>query len=328
MYYLGIDSGGTKAAFLLTDKEGTVYARYRGAGCAVLGARKEGVRQRVEEGLEQVCAAAGIRKDEIAALGLGISGYGEGAGTEQETRDACDEAFFPGRSVCSLDTYVGWAGSLLFEPGVNIIAGTGAVVFGVNADGKTARANGWGAGCDEGSCSWHGQRTVEAYTKQADGRMKRTPLYQMFRDRYHIKGEDDQSILPLNREIVRGGRGLAEIQYLLRDACAVGDETARDIYRSGAQELYLGVCAVAEELGFADKGLKVSYSGGLFKSGECALSPLRALIEGAGWRLIAPKFEPDVGAVLMAIRFDDPDYDVSRFCLRERKGSANDGNDA
>ena len=35
--------------------------------------------------------------------------------------EACDEAFIPGRSVCSLDTYVAWAGSLLFEAGVNII---------------------------------------------------------------------------------------------------------------------------------------------------------------------------------------------------------------
>ena len=36
MLYLGVDSGGTKAAFLLADETGKVYARYRGAGCAVL----------------------------------------------------------------------------------------------------------------------------------------------------------------------------------------------------------------------------------------------------------------------------------------------------
>ena len=48
--------------------------------------------------------------------------------------------------VCALDTYVGWAGSLVFEPGVNIIAGTGSVVFGVSGDGRTERAGGGGAG--------------------------------------------------------------------------------------------------------------------------------------------------------------------------------------
>ena len=317
MYYLGIDSGGTKAAFLLTDKAGRVYARYRGTGCAVLGARKEGVKKKVEEGLAEICRLAGIKKEDITALGLGISGYGEGEGTEQETKEACDEAFLPGKSVCSMDTYVGWAGSMLFEPGVNIISGTGAVVFGVARDGRTARANGWGAGCDEGSCSWHGQRGVEAYTRQADGRMRRTPLYQLFRDRYGIEGEDEHCILTLNREIVRGGRGLAELQYLLRDAYAMGDTTARDIYHRGAEELFSGVRAVAEKLGLSDGPMKVSYSGGLFKSGECALSPLRQLVENAGWQLVAPRFEPDVGAVLMAIRFDDPAYDVHTFCLTE-----------
>lgn len=317
MLYLGIDSGGTKAAFLLMDDQGNVVARHQEPGCAVLGARKAGVKNMLENGLNAICKKANVCKQDIRALGLGISGYGEGEGTERETKEACDEAFFPGRCVCSLDTYVGWAGSLLFEPGINIIAGTGSVVYGVASDGRTARAGGWGARCDEGSCSWLGQRVVEAFTKQADGRLPRTALYELFRERFRIEGDDAHFILPLNREIVHDGKGLAELQYLLHDAYKAGDPMAKEIYEFGAKELFLGVKAVERRLGLT--AAKVSYSGGLFKSGKCILEPLKRLAAEDGARLVAPRFEPDVGAVMMAIRFVYPEFDAHSFCVREKE---------
>lgn len=317
MYYLGIDSGATKAAFVLMDDAGRVYGRHREPGCAVLGAGKEGVKRMVTAGLAEICRMARIEKSEIAALGLGINGYGEGEDTERQTMEACEEAFIPGRCVCALDTYIGWAGSLLFEPGINVISGTGSVAFGVGEDGRKARAGGWGAGCDEGSCSWLGQRVVEAFTKQADGRMKKTPLYGLFRERYGIIGEDEHFVMPLNREVVRGGKGLAQLQYLLHDAFDLGDEVAAAIYNAGAEELFLAISAVAHKLGMEKTKMAVSYSGGLFKAGECILSPLKKLVSKAGWTLKAPRFEPDVGAVMMAMRMRNPAFSPAGFVVRE-----------
>ncbi|MBR6570255.1 MAG: hypothetical protein IKK75_07350 [Clostridia bacterium] len=318
MLYLGIDSGGTKAAFLLTDEGGRVMARHREPGCTALSGRKAGVKRMLENGIAAICRKAQIDKNDIAALGLGLCGYGEGEEIAQEVSEACAEAFIPGRYVCALDTYVGWAGSLLMEPGVNIIAGTGSVVYGAAGDGRTARAGGWGAGCDEGSCSWHGQKLVEAYTKQADGRMPRTALYEIFREHFHIT-EDEAFVMALNHEVASSRKGLAQLQYLLGKAWAAGDPAADAIYRLGAEELYLGVETVVRKLHLPWDGLKVSYSGGLFKAGECILSPLRERIEARGGVLAAPVYEPDAGAVLMAIRFHQPEYDLSQFALQEEK---------
>lgn len=316
MYYLGVDSGGTKAAFLLGDENGKVYARYRTGGCAVLGARKEGVKKKMEEGVEAICSIAGIDRSEIACMALGISGYGEGVGTEEETLEACEEVLSPGRAVCQCDTYVGWAGSLLFRPGINIISGTGSVIYGVNREGKTARSNGWGAGCDEGSCTWHGHKLVEAFTKQADGRMERTKLYEMFREHFGIDGEDEHFVLTLNREVVKG-RGLPELQRFLKEIYDAGDPAARRIYEEGAKELWMGVEAVAKKLGLAGTNYSVSYSGGLFKSGECALEPLGRLAKESGAVLTLPCFEPDVGALMLAIRHKNPDFNADGFALQE-----------
>ena len=317
MLYLGVDSGGTKAAFLLADETGRVIARHQEPGCTALSGRKAGIKRMLENGIAEICRKAQIEKDQIAALGLGLCGYGEGEGTEQETSEACAEAFFPNRYACALDTYVGWAGSLLFQPGINIIAGTGSVVCGVAGDGRTARAGGWGAGCDEGSCSWHGQRLVEAYTKQADGRMPKTALYSIFREHFGITGEDEHFVKELNHEVANTRRGLARLQYLLHDAWLAGDKVADAIYKEGASELFLGVQTVAQKLQIPWQELKVSYSGGLFKSGECILSPLRELIARAGGELVEPAYEPDVGALLMAIRFHQPDFDLTHFVLQE-----------
>ena len=318
MYYLGIDSGGTKAAFLLGDETGRIYARYRGEGCTVLHGGYEGVRRMVAEGVEAVCQKAGITPDDIAALGLGISGYGEGETAEIEPLEACESVLSPGRAICRCDTYVGWAGALRCTPGINVIAGTGSVVYGVNEKFEEARAGGWGcwgAGCDEGSCTWHGQQLVQEWTKQADGRHPRTALYDIFRDRFHVTN-DDYFIHALNVEVI-AGRNLPELQRLLKEICEAGDPAAKAIYERGAAELCLGIRTVAKKLGIEGTSYPVSYAGGLFNAGECALEPLRKGVEALGARLVAPEFPPDVGALMMAIQFKNPDFDPAKFQLTE-----------
>ncbi|MCI8543457.1 N-acetylglucosamine kinase [Acetatifactor aquisgranensis] len=316
MYYLGVDCGGTKSAFLLGDKNGKIYARYRSGGCIIMDARKEGLKETLEEGLRAVCGQAGIGKERIACMGLGISCYGEGEGTEEETWEACREVLSPDRVVCQCDTYVGWAGSLLFRPGINIISGTGAIAFGVNKEGKTARSSGWGAGYDEGSCTWHGRKLVEAYTRQADGRMERTRLYEMFRKYFGIKGDDVHFVTPLNRKIVQAGK-FAELQRLLKEVYESGDPVARSIYEEGARELWMSVESVAKKLGLTDSDFSVSYSGGLFKSGDCILKPFGRLVEAGGGKLVLPRQEPDVGALMMAIKEKEPDFDADNYVLQD-----------
>lgn len=316
MYFLGVDCGGTKSAFLLGDEHGKVYARYRSGGCIIMDARKEGLKKTLEEGLKEVCRQAGIDKNEIACMGLGISCYGEGEGTEEETRQACEEVLSPDRVVCQCDTYVGWAGSLCFHPGINIISGTGAIAFGVNDKGQIARSSGWGAGYDEGSCTWHGKKLVEAYTRQADGRASRTRLYHMFREYYDIKTDDEHFVVTLNRKIVQTGK-FAELQRLLKEIWETGDPVARDIYAEGARELWMSVEAVAKKLGLLGASFPVSYSGGLFKSGNCILEPFGRLVEAGGGVLTLPAHEPDVGALMMAIREKVSDFDADNFNLKE-----------
>ena len=77
-------------------------------------------------------------------------------------------------------------GSLACRAGINLVAGTGAIGFGKDSFGKTARSAGWGYFCgDEGSAYWLGKQLISIFGKEADGRKAKTPLYDIVR---HLPG--------------------------------------------------------------------------------------------------------------------------------------------
>lgn len=303
MYFLGVDAGGTKTAFVLCDETGKVLARHRGAGGGFLSIGVQGVEKGVREGMLAVCERAGIVPDMITWTGAGFPGYGEVEGSETQILQACRRAVGSDRVTCACDCHLGWAGSMALQPGINIVAGTGSICYGVDEDGKTARSSGWGAYCDEGSCTWIGGRLIAAFAKQSDGRRPRTALYGMFREALEIE-EDAYFIHTLNHDIA-GKRGeTAKLQMLAMRIAQAGDPVAKAIYEDAAAELCEAIVAVAHKLGMAD-GFTASYSGGLFQSGACITEPLGRLVAQSGGKLQAPAFPPEIGAVLMAMHAYD-----------------------
>ena len=315
MFFIGVDSGGTKTAFVLADETGKVLARYRSGSGGFFTKGKEGIRILVQEGVQAICEKVGISVNDITFAGLGFPGYGEKPGSEKDILEACEDVIGKGKVVCDCDCYLGWAGSLAMQPGINIVAGTGSICYGVNESGKAARSSGWGAYCDEGSCSWIGGKLIAAFAKESDGRAPCTVLYDMFREHFGITN-DTEFIHTLNHEIAGNSDETAKLQYLLKKMYDAGSETAKEIYQEAAKELSISICATAEKLGF-DSGYIVSYSGGLFRSGDCILEPLRRETAKHGGVLKPPCFEPEMGALLFAMRGHNPDMDFAEFQFEE-----------
>lgn len=314
MYFLGVDSGGTKTLFIIATEDGDILATHRAGSGGFFGKGKDGIRNLVMEGTAIVCEQAGIAKTEITYAGLGFPGYGERAGSEEVILSACEEALTPGRVVCACDCALGWAGSLAMAPGVNVISGTGSNCYGVNGKGESARSSGWGACCDEGSCRWIGTRLIQMFAKQSDGRMERTLLYDMFKAHFGIE-KDTLFIYTLNHEVMRNGSEVAKLQLLAKDMYDAGDPCAGQIYREAAHELALSLHAVAVKLSMP-KGYAASYSGGLFNIGEVITDPLRCEVEAMGGTLHAPRYTPEQGAVLLAMRALDPERPFEGLAFR------------
>ena len=315
MNFLGVDAGGTKTAFLLSDEIGTILARHISGTGGFFSNGPAGLIELLEEGIRQISSSAGINKEDITFAAFGFPGYGEAESSEEVITGACEEVIGKGRVCCECDCYLGWCGSLAMEAGINIVAGTGSICYGVNQEGIAARASGWGAYCDEGSCTWLGAKTIGIYAKQADGRLPRTKIYELFREHFAI-GEDLLFIHRLNHEIANKGAETAKVQMLLKKAYEVGDVIAAELYREAAKELALSIHAVAKKLGMSGGSFKVSYSGGLFQSGDCILLPLAKEVEQIGGQLVKPKFSPDEGAILFAMKSYHPDMDLSNIIFR------------
>jgi N-acetylglucosamine kinase-like BadF-type ATPase len=165
-FYLGIDGGGTKTRCALGD-ETTVLATSMSGGSNVIRVGEGNAREALRAAVRQACATANISPDQIKGICVGAAGAArpEIAATIRSILFDLTPAPVDvvGDMVIALEAAFG-AGA-----GVIAIAGTGSIVWGRDACGRTARAGGWGfAISDEGSGHWIGRRAISAILQVHD----------------------------------------------------------------------------------------------------------------------------------------------------------------
>jgi len=169
-YYLGIDGGGTKTRCLLAD-ETTVLAKSMSGGSNIVRVGEARAREAIHTAISQVCAGAKIVPTQIQAVCIGAAGAARPE-IEAKIRSILAElapGIAPARIEVVGDAVIALEAAFGAGPGVIAIAGTGSIVYGRDADGRIARAGGWGfAISDEGSGHWIGRRAVSAILSARD----------------------------------------------------------------------------------------------------------------------------------------------------------------
>lgn len=304
MYWLGIDGGGTKTEYILTDEAGNILAQKRTGTISYKQIGKEkcidSIRLTIEEMLGNISFAAG---SEIYAC-CALPNYGESREADEFLRERIEADLGIYHMYLVNDCQVGWAGSLGLEPGINLVAGTGAIGYGQDMRGCCARAGGWNEDfSDEGSCVWLGRKAMELFSKESDGREPSGALLKIVRE--HFSLQEDMDIVDIYEAQCQSDRTeKAALQKLLLEAARKGDSCAINAYRSAARELALIVLAIYEKLQFeADEKIKVSYSGGLFHAENYILSPLKEELSPYPFQVMKPLFSPSYGAVLLAASY-------------------------
>jgi len=169
-YYLGIDGGGTKTRCLLAD-ETTVLAKAMTGGSNIVRLGETQAREALHTAIRQVCATAKISPHQIRAICIGAAGAARpeiAAKIRSILAELILEVPLTNIEVVG-DTVIALEAAFGAGPGVIAIAGTGSIVFGRNAAGRTARAGGWGfAVSDEGSGHWIGRRAISAILSAHD----------------------------------------------------------------------------------------------------------------------------------------------------------------
>ena len=317
MFYLGVDGGGTKTVFSLINNDGKLLAQIRTKNIDYLRIGSEIFKNRLKTGVSSVCDQADIEINDISYSILGIPGCGDEIRSDNEVlEDIMTTIFSAGEYECVNDAKVGWAGSLACQPGVNLVAGTGTIGFGKDNNGNEARASGWGYFCgDEGSAYWLGKKVLSLFTKEADGREAKSPLYEIVQDEFNLNRDFDL-ISVIDNKLKQKRDKIAQLALLLYRAAEQGDKRAVKIYKEAAYEFSLTVNTIIDKLEF-EKGesILVSYSGGVFKAGDYVLTPFRNYLAGENIRLIKPILEPSVGAAVIALKADWGYEDYSQLEL-------------
>ena len=165
-YYLGIDGGGTKTTCAVGD-DAHLLASATAGPCNIVRVGESEARQSLLHSIRQACAAAGIAPAEVAHTCVGGSGAARPE-LAAIVRSIVAEIIPTPIDVVG-DIQIALEAAFDAGPGVIVIGGTGSIAYGRNAQGKTARAGGWGFAIgDEGSAHWIGRAAVSAVLRASD----------------------------------------------------------------------------------------------------------------------------------------------------------------
>lgn len=301
MYYLGVDGGGTKTRYFLVNDKLERIDDIESSTIHIHQIGKENLKEQLKNNLDKILKNNNIRTSEINYAFLGVPGYGESKNDMRDIEEVVSEVFKGISYTIGNDAVAGWAAGTECNDGINIVAGTGSIAYGRNQAGKDGRCGGWGPGIgDDGSAYWIGLRVINEYTKQKDGRKEKTILVDILEKEYNIKDYFEIVDIVFNRmnfsrtEIA----GFSKVASL---AAIEGCEVCKEIFREAAENLFLHIKVLSKELSLSDNFI-LSYTGGVFKSGNLILKPLEEMLkkENINCILKQPKIDPWHGAALMA----------------------------
>ncbi|HEY0238007.1 MAG TPA: BadF/BadG/BcrA/BcrD ATPase family protein [Friedmanniella sp.] len=303
--YLGVDGGGTKTALCVVSADGRLLAERAAPSCYYLGAGQDSgpelVREVLGVAVPAVCAAAGIDAASLAGAFFGLPAYGE-ASADLAELDAVPASFLGHhRYSCDNDMVCGWAGSLALADGVNVVSGTGSMSYGEHG-GRRVRVGGWGELVgDEGSAYWLGVRGLQAWTRMADGREPVGALHGLLAERLQLGAPLD--LVSLVHETWGGDRlTIAALAPLVVEAAERGDPVAQRVVDDAVCELVALVRAAVVQLQLQETVVRVSCSGGVFRSATIRSAFAGRLADAGRFELRAPRFSPVVGAAIYAAR--------------------------
>lgn len=252
----------------------------------------------LRQSIGEALAAAQQPAEAVVSACLGMTGaWDEARGMAQR--------ILPRAAVQSWhDSVTALAGASTARPGIVVIAGTGSVAYGRLADGREAKAGGWGYIMgDEGSGYDIGRAALSMATQASDGRIAPTLLAQAIPAHFQMA-----DLYAVHRAIYSGQIDrpqIAGLAQVVAAAAAAGDACARGLLDDAGGHLARAALTVSARLGGRAAGLTAVYpTGGVFQPGGQVTAAFRAAVEAdaAGLRVEAAAFSPVVGALLLALQ--------------------------
>jgi N-acetylglucosamine kinase-like BadF-type ATPase len=315
-YLLGVDIGSSKTHALIADAHG----RPLGLGHAGAGNHEgvgyAGMGQALGTALEGALAAAGVALHQIAAAGLGVSGYDWPSQTPR-MRATVREAGLGMPFAVVNDTVLGLLAGAPEGWGVALVSGTGCNCCGRDRSGRTARVTGEGGLFGEfGGGGDLAMRAVQCVSRAWSRRGPPTLLSELLVAALGARDVEDL----LEGLAVGRLRARADLAPLVFQAAAAGDLAAQQAVEWAGRALADLALGVVRQLDLAGETFDLVLIGSMFNGGAPLVDPLRADLhaEAPGARLVRLQAPPVVGAVLLALeQLGGPSAEARATLLRE-----------
>ena len=298
MYYLGIDGGGTKTQFTIINENIEVIESIKKGTSHFKQIGLNRVEKVLRDGLDEILCKSNIKLEQIDGVGIGIAGYGNIKKDREEIRKVIEKVFKSLKYILKNDVEIALNGALNGEDGIVIVSGTGSIALSkINNQYKRCGGFGYTIG-DEGSAYWIGKKIIEIFSKEVDGRLEKTYIYEIIKNNLKLSNDYD-FIKYINEDIKSDRLEIAKFSKVCFEAAKLGDENAINIFNLAAKELSELINLLIKDFNY--NNVKVSYIGGVFKSEKFILDPLIKFLDKR-CELISPKYTADIGAAILAMK--------------------------
>ena len=288
-YFLGIDGGGTKTVFRLTDANAqTIRQTAKGAS----NPNDIGFENAIALLKEGITETVGDIPYASVTMFAGISGGGLTGDYAQKLRHFFDEfgffAFDNGSDIENIVALSEYAYAVL------VIMGTGFIVYALGDD-ERKRIAGWGQLFDDGGCGYTiGRDAITAVLCASDGSGEPTILTALLTERI---GETAEAHLS---EFYRGGKQyIASFAELVFKGAEKNDAVSLGILRKNmvfaAEKIKTGIRLLSKE-----EAIPVLFAGGISNWYELLFPMIEGCLADVKYRLIKIDCEPIEGALKRA----------------------------
>ncbi len=300
-YVVGLDGGGTKTAAIIADLHGTFAGEAKGTASNFQMIGVENASEVLFALVQECCRKVGCEFEDIACVLAGLTGAGRLSDQERMREAFRSLSRKRGANLENIriesDARVALEGAFKGKPGIILIAGTGSITFGKDAQGAIHRAGGWGRTIgDEGGGYAIGRDGLNAVTRELDGRGQQTNLTKLVAEKIGLK--DQESIIAA---VYRDNFDLASLAPIVIETASTHDSVCEQIVDRAASELTEHVRAIALKMG--GKSIPLAFIGTLLSTENVLANALRKKIASASPHIsiTQPLSPPAYGAVLMAL---------------------------
>jgi N-acetylglucosamine kinase-like BadF-type ATPase len=297
--YLGVDGGQSSTTALIGDESGRVLGMGRGGPCNHVkgpGGREKflnAVGACVSAALVQAGFDPSLRQFRAAAMGF--------SGGPDDKTALIGELFEIGALEVTTDAAIALTGATAGEPGIIVIAGTGSIAYGRNAQRRAARAGGWGyLFGDEGGGFDLARQALRAILRHEEGWGPPTSLREKFLAAAGAASANALLHAFYTTDYPRPR--IAAYSKFVDEAAREGDPIATEILKQAARQLATLAAAVRRQLFPDAETVPIAPIGGVFKSGLLREHFHSCAELEDGNRVQAPVHGPAAGALLEAYR--------------------------